>query len=255
MWKKNMLVWNLISTLVLSFTLYVNYLLSPGIREVSHKYSTIITPIDMTFSIWGIIYGFALWSLIIFWKRWKENKPVQHQIYLAYNSIMLLNSLWVFVWLQEMLILSWFIITIILAILAIINYRLVHQHYHASKVISVFFEIHFSWICAAFFLNTLVVWGFFQGTNLDYGSVFISLVALISITFVSNIFLFARNHVYFAMAFLWTLYGILLNMPIEMPRIALLVRILFVVQIIALSLKGMIVLIREKEFIKNNNDT
>ncbi|MGL4389097.1 MAG: hypothetical protein ACRCTJ_06875 [Brevinema sp.] len=256
MLQKTSVVPCLISTIVLGFVLWVNYFLSSGIRVISDKYLTLITPVNMTFSIWAIIYSFAIASLFIFWQKWYTKQSIKANIIIAYNTILLLNTLWISVWLKEYIFLSWFVLFSILLVLALINKYLIKSHYQDSRTINIFFEIHFSWICAAFFLNTLVVWAYYQGSTTDYGSIFLSIVALSVITILANFLLLLKNKFYFTMVFLWTLYGILLNIRETTPAaLQLFIRILFIFQLILFIFKGIIILIRQQKFLQNNNDT
>ncbi|MGL4561282.1 MAG: hypothetical protein ACRCV0_03215, partial [Brevinema sp.] len=189
--KKNMMP--ILSTIVFCFVMFFNYKSSSGISGLSDKNMTLITPIDFTFSIWGIIYILGLVVLLLFWRNFFQKKETDPQIFLIYNLVLLLNTLWIFVWLREFIFLSWIVIFAILMLLVYINHYIMTNPYQDSKIISIFFEIHLAWILVAFFLNALVVWNNYHGISDDYGSYGLAIAALIMIVLFANFLLFKAN--------------------------------------------------------------
>lgn len=76
----NRIIWPILNTATLLGTLYINYWSNTGalndntIGAVSDKYSTLFTPADYAFSIWGFIYLFLLAFVAFQWYVWRTGK-------------------------------------------------------------------------------------------------------------------------------------------------------------------------------------
>lgn len=217
---------NVIGTLIM---LYVNYLsislplnnILP--QEISQKYQTVITPPGITFSIWGIIYlsliSFLVYQIIKFYR----NEPyVIEKTGLWYFTTTLLNSLWLFAWHYEKIILST-IIMVMLFINLIILYRKIGIGESSVEVydkIFMFFpfSVYIGWISLATVLNISILllylnWNGFGITHDGWGFIIISLITCLGLTVILT-----KNDVFLGLTYIWALSGIL-STKIKLPNL------------------------------------
>lgn len=118
----------ILNGIFLAATLIVNALGAFGVingtsqSDVSNEYFTLITPSGTTFSIWSVIYGLLIISLIVmYWKRNEEYyQRAIDQITPLFIITCILNMLWITLFsfvLVELSTLAIFIFTIVLALI------------------------------------------------------------------------------------------------------------------------------------------
>ncbi|MGL4677734.1 MAG: hypothetical protein ACRCWI_08760 [Brevinema sp.] len=161
-------------------SIVICYMFSDKISLVSHQFMTLITPINATFAIWGLIYSIALFCNLYFF----IDPNFQIKFVFIQMALFLLNALWAVFWSNYYMILSWITILMIWVLLlyTIIN---ISREYTVNKVLKEYFFMYFAWISVAASINTGVVlidmglpgafsWGILSVCNLGILSVVIN---------------------------------------------------------------------------------
>lgn len=179
------------------------------IGEISDKFHTLITPINFTFSIWGLIYCLGLILLGYWWWNLKnENFESQNTSIIFFDVIALLNSFWIFSWLKEGIFLSWLIILVLLIALLYINTNIQNSKMYLNKI---FFNIYLGWISVAFSINT-AVWLTTMGMPRDtYMAVIMASILVLIITLIACYILLVKNNLMYILVILWSFLGIIMN--------------------------------------------
>lgn len=127
----NKIIFPIVNTITLLFTLFVNYWSNTGklngktVGEVSARYDNLFTPASYAFSIWGFIYLFLIGFVVYQWYSWytgKGSDVSKPGWWLAITNC--LNSLWVVLWLYESTGWSVFVMLLILSSLLILIFKL-----------------------------------------------------------------------------------------------------------------------------------
>ncbi|WP_339718131.1 hypothetical protein [Cyclobacterium amurskyense] len=129
----------LTNTLTFIFTLFINYLGGSGnyfgnsVGDISDDFTTLITPAGYAFSIWGLIYLALIAYLIYQWIGYFKN---QNDLSLIPSGIWFIvanlsNALWIYVWVNEQILLSVLVILVLLFSLIQLVIRLRLETYDA----------------------------------------------------------------------------------------------------------------------------
>ncbi len=173
--------------------------------ELSAQYPNLFVPAGITFSIWGVIYLLLFIFCILQFTSGK--KEFVSAIGWLFAVSCILNSLWIFAWHYEKLVLSIVIMLMLLAVLVIINYRLSGFPAGITKAA---FGIYLGWICIATIANitALLVAVNWQGWGLSeetWAVVMILAGAVITMLVIHNY----RNP-FAGLAVIWALGGIMM---------------------------------------------
>lgn len=210
--------WLLLNSLTFIAAIFVNYYVNaqakPGesIGEISDKFSTLITPADYAFAIWGIIYlgilAFIIYQWIAVFKK-REDHLKEIGIWLAVVNIA--NLLWISSWMQLMTDTSVIIMFLLLLALIKLVVRLRLEIWDAPVRIIAFvwwpIALYLGWIILASAVNVaawLVSIGWHGGMSETYWAVIILILAM-------GIYLwliFARNLRESAMVGVWGIAAI-----------------------------------------------
>lgn len=167
-WLRNKMTKLLLGTISFLLMMGINYLSSAGILfsktigDVSRRYTTLITPADYTFSIWGLIYLLLISFLIYNWYDYIKNKNLTsyHKISNWFILSNAANSLWVVVWLNEWIGLSVVLIGILLFSLCQMVRQLNMENWDAPVSIIFFIWwpicIYLGWVLLAAVINVAV---------------------------------------------------------------------------------------------------
>lgn len=139
----------------------LNWLAATGILggvdtgAISDKYPTHITPAGFAFAIWSVIYlGVIAFSI---YQALPSNAEKFRGLRRYYILSCAANGAWLYLWSQEMMIVSLATIIILLISLAVINIKLrateTHSEYWLAKVP---FGLYFGWVTAATILNATI---------------------------------------------------------------------------------------------------
>lgn len=189
--------------------------------EISEKYDTLFTPADITFSIWGLIYislfAFCIYHLIAAFRK-KSDAEANVQLR-QIGWLFVINhaalAFWIFSWVNEMMVLSVFLMAIQVSALIFICKR-AHifnkKRSMYSKIFTQFpISVYFGWITIAAAANinaVLKAFGWEGGSlSAEYWTIIlIGLTALISI-----LVIMVKKNVFYGVVIIWAFYGIILK--------------------------------------------
>ena len=128
--------------------------------DISDAYPNLFTPAGITFSIWGVIYillfFFTLYFLGFFNKiRSRVNDEVYKRIGYLFVFSSIMNTLWLFAWHYEMLLISVFVMLALLIALIMINYTIMNERLNNREkfFVKLPFTVYFGWITVATIAN------------------------------------------------------------------------------------------------------
>ncbi|MEK6478004.1 hypothetical protein WJR50_10735 [Catalinimonas sp. 4WD22] len=147
-------------TIIMNYIAQINPFNGQTNGEVSDKYSTLITPADYAFSIWGIIY-LALGIYVFYQALWA---PTEQKVFDKIGKWLIVSfittSLWLPAFQYELLGLSVLIMLVILLSLIMTNIILLKDKtiMGAERVLlKIPFGLYLGWISVATIVNTTVL--------------------------------------------------------------------------------------------------
>lgn len=178
--------------------------------EISDELNVLFTPAGYVFSIWSVIYALLLLWVVRSWLvsgRSPDPSGVKTIGY-AFAVNALLNVSWIVLFHFEFFLLTFIVMTGLLANL-IYLYRRIQQSYETDTLALLPFSVYLGWISVAFILNIGVV---FNSFNFDEG-LFLTAetwtaIALIAGIFLAVIFAFSRQDAVYPLVFVWAYAGI-----------------------------------------------
>jgi tryptophan-rich sensory protein len=219
-------------TMTWAIMIFMNYAAGSGwlfdknVGEVSSNYPTLITPAGFTFSIWGIIY--ILWTLFLIqlWRKALQKKSQKVTVVALYFiSINILNSLWIYFWTFEMLLIS--VVIILLLLLLLIKLSLLFKAetvpVHWTDLIFVHWTIgiYLGWIILASVLNISV---YLKSIEVLSSLQDVSSLALLILTVSTLIYVFLivkRNMRETGLVGMWGFFGIFYAQKEISPSVAI----------------------------------
>jgi hypothetical protein len=150
---------------------------------VSDKYPTTITPAGYAFSIWSLIYaGLAAFSI---YQALPSQLEKFRAVRRAYIMSCVANCAWLYFWSQEMIVVCFGVILLLLLTLFYINAKLkttaTNGEYWFAKVP---FGIYFGWVTAATLVNAMIALVFLgvpMGYSIYLGAAFIFLAGILGV--------------------------------------------------------------------------
>ena len=210
-------LWTIANLLVFFASLVVNYLGASGYfngmgqAEVSKKYPTLITPSGFAFSIWGVIYGLLLATLIYFFAQ-RNDLEVGRLIQLV-SGLFILASLfnmgWIIAFSYEKLGLSTILIFgLLISLMVIIERIYMGRASFPYTLAGTAFTLYASWVFIASILNVslLLVQKSWEGFGVS-SSVWTIIILFIAISFVL-FYVFIYQNAVFPIALAWAFFGI-----------------------------------------------
>lgn len=210
-------IWAILNLVFYFSTLVINSLGSSGFfnnmgqKDVSDKYTTLITPAGFSFSIWGVIYTLVLINLIYFVIKRKEDRVSRlvQMISPLFIFSCLMNMGWILAFSYEMLGIS----TILIFGMLISLMLIIEKIYKNRADISYFlpglgFTLYASWVFIATILNISLFlvqlnWGGFGISS----SIWTIIILFIAIAFVLFYLKLYKNAV-FPISLAWAFFGI-----------------------------------------------
>ncbi len=185
---------------------------SPG--DVSDLYPTLLTPVDLTFRIWSIIY--ALLGIFIFVQAYdyiKKQKAMSNEVKaigVLFSASCLLNIVWLFLWQSLYISFAFASIFILWLLLMYISYKLALVE-NASLIYTIPFSVYFAWISIATLaaLNVLLI-------NLDIPFMGFEeqtwTIAWLALGVLGTLlFQYLNNSIWFTLVIIWAYFGIYLK--------------------------------------------
>jgi benzodiazapine receptor len=179
---------------------------------VSDANFTLITPAGYVFSIWGIIY--TLLGIFIVYQALPSQKNKEYQEKIGWLFVLngLINTVWLFLWQYEYIILSVVLMLMLLATLIAIYLRLDIGKSDAGLTEKIAVQLPFStylgWITIATIANiaTMLVsinWDGF-GVNPEIWASIIIIIALL----LSSLVIVTRKDIAYGLVIVWAFFGI-----------------------------------------------
>jgi translocator protein len=219
--NKTLILFNLIAFVTM---VYLNYLSNalpinghtPG--ELSDKYVNYFVPAGLTFSIWGVIYGwflvFIVAQIIAYFNKpiFSKIEPIIQKIGWLFVVTCILNIAWLLAWHYELVAVS---VLIMLSFLVTLIYIFVKIGVGQTKVNTqekwlshAPFSIYLGWISIATIANitALLVQNNWSGIGFD-GATWAKI--MIAVGFLVCLFMvISKKAVFFGLVVLWAFYGI-----------------------------------------------
>jgi hypothetical protein len=178
--------------------------------ELSDKYGNFFTPAGYVFSIWGVIY--ILLAVFTYYQYTVDDEELHEKIGWLFVMSCLFNSVWIFLWHYEYLVLSLFAMIGLLVSLILIYTRLdvgrVDVTPKKRNMVHTTFSVYLGWITVAPIANVAAVlvslgWESYNVTAIYATSAMILIALIITVL---NIHL--RGDVAYAAVLVWALGGI-----------------------------------------------
>lgn len=135
----------------------MNYFIGTNVGSVADNNQPIIQPAGFAFSIWGLIYALVfIWIIKQFFQKTWEDSPTYKLKYWPIVNF-LLNSAWILVFTQQMILASVIVIFSLLITLFIMHILITGGHYNWFDRLP--YSIYFAWVTVASIVNV------FQLTN------------------------------------------------------------------------------------------
>jgi hypothetical protein len=201
--------------------IYINYLSNTGLinnntnATVSRSFENLFTPAGYAFSIWGIIYllllGFVVFQGRSLFKKVKDEGVVE-KIGWWFIISCAANSLWLFAWLHETLLLAAIIMVVLLASLIQINLKTGAQIETQPLKIKLFvwlpFSMYMGWISVALIANMAALLTQWSWNGFGLSEVFWT-VFMIVIAGLVNMWVTRKRHMpIFSLVGIWALVAI-----------------------------------------------
>jgi len=213
--------WAFLIHLGCSYLTRLNMINDVDVAEISHRFPSLVTPADITFSIWGPIYLllfiFCIYHLITAFK-YPSSHPANEDTHKLGGLFILCNlatAAWLYCWTHAWLGLSLALVLLQLLFLFIINLHL--RIYDrdagiASKICTQLpLSIWFGWITVATIANAdiyLLAIGW-QGSHLTqerWTAILIGIAVLMGLCMV-----LVRRNIFYGLVIIWALGGIVLR--------------------------------------------
>lgn len=142
--------------------LILNYASGSNVGNVADDNQAIIQPAGFAFSIWGLIYILLLICIIRLFiqKDWENTMAYRLRYWPIINF--LLNGIWIFVFTQQLMLLSVIIIFALLITLIIMHILISKTDYHWFDRLPL--SIYFAWVTVASIVN---VFAFTNSNNIE----------------------------------------------------------------------------------------
>lgn len=238
---------------LLLLTLGINFLGGTGRinnasqQEVSDMYHTLITPAGFTFSIWGVIYGLLLISMVVMIIKHNDYyyKKVIDSISPFLWIAFITNMLWIVTFSYIKIGISTIFIFVYLISLTLIVQRLRHMNDKKYWLLPLTFGLNAGWLFIASVVNIAaylvqIEWGGF-GLAEDTWALIIMFVAFLLAIFVQ----FQIKNATFPLPIAWAFFGINQELKTTGSYPTL--------EIVTLIILGLLIILAIYSFIRNKN--
>jgi hypothetical protein len=214
--------WSFLIHLAFSWLTQLNIINDTGVADISHRFPSLFSPADITFTIWGLIY-FLLFMLCIYHLiaafKYPPTHPANENTQKMGGMFILCNlatAAWLYSWTHAWLGTSLALIGLQLLMLLSLNLSLQIYDRDATTASKIFTQlplsIWFGWITVATIANAdiyLLAIGGWQGIGLSQERL---TAVLIGITvFIGLCMVLGRRNIFYGSVIIWALCGILLR--------------------------------------------
>ncbi len=193
------------------------------VSQVSARYPTLITPAGYAFSIWTFIYAgmiaFTVYQLL------PDNLERFRRVRTPYILSCLLNCVWIYVWVGDMITASFIVILLLAAVLLYINILLkrdasASEYWFARGP----FGLYFGWITAATIVN-FTVWlvaagHLARGTAAESGNNWLGPLLILAAALIGVAVRIGLGNYFFPLAIAWALTAIAIEQTAQTLVIA-----------------------------------
>ena len=217
--KKTLQISNIVALLL---TITVNYMSSAGkfngvtVADISDQYHNYFTPAGYAFSIWGVIYlglmGFVIYTGKSLFIDDESNEEVVHKIGWWFVLSCIGNSLWIILWVNNILWASVLVMLFLLVCLVkiILNLNMEMDYHPLKDYLFIYwpFAIYTGWISVALIADIAaylvkIGWGGFGISPVTWTIILILIAGLVNLSA-----LWKRNLREFAIVGVWALIAI-----------------------------------------------
>lgn len=205
-----------LNAIFLALTLVVNALGAFGLingtsqSEVSDKYFTLVTPAGFTFSIWSVIYGLLIASLVVMYLR-REKEYYQKtidKITPLFILTCLLNISWIILFSFEMVELSTLFIFAYTIVLALICKQLLVLNDGHHFLLPVAFGLNTGWLMIATVVNVSASLVKIEWNGFGIADTIWALIILIVAALLVGLVTTSTKNAALPLAVAWAYYGI-----------------------------------------------
>lgn len=196
--------------------------------QLSDLYPNLFVPAGLTFSIWGIIYTwlliFIIWQITALFsdKRLAKVAPIIDKLSWLFVITCVLNIAWLFAWHWQFLLISVLVMLTLLLSLIRLNIQVGTGFSKINStekwLIHAPFGIYLGWISVATIANitAILIGNKWDGWGLSAGN---WAIIMVSIGFlIATAIVILRNNVFYGLAVIWALYGIMLKRGTEISE-------------------------------------
>ena len=178
--------------------------------ELSDKYGNLFTPAGYVFSIWGVIY--ILLAAFTYYQYTEKDDELHEKIGWLFVVSSFFNSIWIFFWHYEYLLLSLLAMIGLLVSLILIYTRLeiglVEVSPKKRNMVHTTFSVYLGWITVAPIANVaaLLVGVGWDGFNIT--AIYITAAMILIALIITLVYIYVRSDVAYAAVIVWALGGI-----------------------------------------------
>ena len=178
--------------------------------ELSDKYANLFTPAGYVFSIWGVIY--VLLAAFTYYQFSEKDDELHEKIGWLFVISSFFNSVWIFFWHYEYLLLSLLAMTGLLVSLILIYTRLeiglVEVSQKKRYMVHTTFSVYLGWITVAPIANVAALLVGVGWDGFSVTSVYITATMILIALIITLVYIYVRGDVAYAAVILWALGGI-----------------------------------------------
>jgi hypothetical protein len=215
--------WAFLIQLACTYFTQRNIINDTSISDISHRFPSLFSPADITFSIWGLIYLLLLiltiYHIIMAFKH-SPSHPANDNTHRMGGMFIICNlttAAWLYCWTHAWLRLSLILIAIQLILLLSLNLRLRIYDRDASVASKICTQlplsIWFGWITVATIANVdiyLLSTGW-QSLSIGLSQERWTAVLIGAAAFIGFCFILGRRNIFYGLVIIWALCGIILR--------------------------------------------
>ncbi|EKD32180.1 MAG: hypothetical protein ACD_77C00156G0004 [uncultured bacterium] len=185
--------------------------------DVSGSYPNLFAPAAITFSIWGVIYILLLFFVIydIYTAFGKGNiKTTNVTSSLVFSATCLLNSLWIFAWHYELILLSVIIMLALLSSLIYLSFLVNNQNitgFAGKLALKTSVGVYFGWISVATIANITVLLVSLNWDGFGISENIWTIVMVSAGTLLAVLMLIKNKDIAYSLVVIWAYCGIIIK--------------------------------------------
>ena len=184
--------------------------------QVSDTYPNLITPIPLTFSIWGVIY-ILLMAFVLYLIGFFNDKNVQiddelrNKVGLIFGVSSVINALWIFAWHYNQIFISVILMISLLSCLGFLNSILFNAHLSNKEgyFLKMPISVYFGWITIATIANITAYLVSLNWSGFGLSAEFWAVAAIIASMLIGIITIIIYNDISYGLVLIWAYIGII----------------------------------------------